>query len=456
MMDNIVEKQHNFFREGQSRDVDFRKEQLRKLKNIFQQHEQEIFDALHADFKKPVFETYETELLLIYQEIDHFIKHLSGWTKPQKVSDSLINFPSKNYIHSQPYGISLIIGAWNYPIQLTIAPLLGSIAAGNCSILKPSELAPNSSSLLAGLINPNFDAGYLHVVEGDAEVTQSLLSQPLDHIFFTGSTRVGKIIMKGAAEQLTPVTLELGGKSPTIIDQTADLPLAAKRIAWGKFINAGQTCVSPDYVYLHESLKEQFCELMRQQINEFYGDDPSNSPDFARILNHKHFERLQKLIDPEKVRIGGQTNPDDRYIAPTVMTDISWDDPVMQEEIFGPVLPILTYDKLDEAITTIRSKPKPLALYLFSTDSSTQERIIREIPFGGGCINDTVTHLGNMDLPFGGVGQSGFGSYHGKQSFDTFSHQKSIMKKANWLDIPMRYPPYSGKLKWLKRLTKFL
>ncbi len=456
MMDNIVEKQHNFFREGQSRDVDFRKKQLRKLKNIFQQHEQEIFDALHADFKKPVFETYETELLLIYQEIDHFIKHLSGWAKPQKVSDSIINFPSKNYIHSQPYGVSLIIGAWNYPIQLTIAPLLGSIAAGNCSILKPSELAPNSSSLLAGLINPNFDAGYLHVVEGDAEVTQSLLSQPLDHIFFTGSTRVGKIIMKGAAEQLTPVTLELGGKSPTIIDQTADLPLAAKRIAWGKFINAGQTCVSPDYVYLHESLENQFCELMAQQINEFYGDDPSKSPDFARILNRKHFERLQNLIDPEKVRIGGQTNPDDRYIAPTVMTDISWDDAVMQEEIFGPVLPILTYDKLDEAITTIRSKPKPLALYLFSTDSSTQERIIKEIPFGGGCINDTVTHLGNMDLPFGGVGQSGFGSYHGKQSFDTFSHQKSVMKKANWLDIPMRYPPYSGKLKWLKRLTKFL
>jgi len=456
MMDNIIEKQHNFFREGQSRDVDFRKKQLRKLKNIFQQHEQEIFDALHADFKKPVFETYETELLLIYQEIDHFIKHLSGWAKPQKVSDSIINFPSKNYIHSQPYGVSLIIGAWNYPIQLTIAPLLGSIAAGNCSILKPSELAPNSSSLLAGLINPNFDAGYLHVVEGDAEVTQSLLSQPLDHIFFTGSTRVGKIIMKAAAEQLTPVTLELGGKSPTIIDQTADLPLAAKRIAWGKFINAGQTCVSPDYVYLHESLKEQFCELMRQQINEFYGDDPSKSPDFARILNHKHFERLQKLIDPEKVRIGGQTNPDDRYIAPTVMTDISWDDAVMQEEIFGPLLPILTYDNLDEAVTTICSKPKPLALYLFSTDSSTQERIIREIPFGGGCINDTVTHLGNMDLPFGGVGQSGFGSYHGKQSFDTFSHQKSVMKKANWLDIPMRYPPYSGKLKWLKRFTKFL
>lgn len=455
-MDTIFEQQYNFFKEGRNRNVSFRKKQLQKLKHIFKQHEQQVYDALYADFKKPAFETFETELLLIFQEIDYLLAHLSDWTRPQKVSGSILNFPSKNYVYSQPYGISLIIGAWNYPIQLTIAPLLGSMAAGNCSILKPSELASHSSSLLAELINSHFDAGYLHVVEGNAEVTQSLLEQPMDHIFFTGSTRVGKIIMKAAAEQLTPVTLELGGKSPAIIDQTAKLPLAAKRIAWGKFINAGQTCVSPDYVYIHRSLKNQFCELMEQQITEFYGSNPSESNDFARILNHKHFERLQKLINPVKVRIGGQTDRDDHYIAPTVMTEVSWEAPVMQEEIFGPILPVLTYEDMDDVINTIRTKPKPLALYLFSTDSKTQERIIEEIPFGGGCINDTVAHLGNLDLPFGGVGQSGFGSYHGKQSFDTFSHQKSVMEKANWLDIPMRYPPYSGKLKWLKQLTKYL
>lgn len=455
-MKAIVEQQHTFFNSGQSLDVSYRKKCLGKLKSLLQQHEEQIFDALEADFRKPAFETYETELLPIFHEIDYLLDHLADWAKPEKANSSVFSFPSKSYIHSQPYGVSLIIGAWNYPIHLTIAPLLGSIAAGNCSILKPSELAPHSSSLMAELINSNFDDGYLHVVEGDAETTQQLLDQPLDHIFFTGSTRVGKIIMKAAAEQLTPVTLELGGKSPTIIDQTADLALAAKRIAWGKFINAGQTCVSPDYVYIHESKRDEFCQLLGRKITEFYGSDPSESNDFARILNQRHFKRLQQLIDHSKVRIGGQTVPEENYIAPTVMTDMTWEDPIMQDEIFGPILPILTFENINEVIRAVRSKPKPLALYLFSTDTVIQERIINEISFGGGCINDTIMHLGNYDLPFGGIGQSGFGSYHGKHSFDTFSHQKSVMKKSNWLDIPLRYPPYSGKLKWLKRLTKYL
>lgn len=454
--ETIVSNQHDFFENSQPRELRYRKQMLKQLKEVFAQNEDRFFESLQADFQKPAFETYETELFLIYQEIDYLLQHLSEWVQPQRVSGSIFNFPSKSYVRQEPYGVSLIIGAWNYPLLLSVNPLLGSMAAGNCSILKPSEMAPHSSALLAELLNENFDPRYLRVVEGDADTTQSLLNQPLDYIFFTGSSKVGKIIMQKAAEQLTPVTLELGGKSPAIIDRSADLKLACKRIAWGKFVNAGQTCVSPDYVYIHHSLEDRFYELMEQTIHKFYGDNPAQSPDFARIHNDRHFGRLQSLLEPSKVVTGGQTNAENRYIAPTVMRDVSWDDPVMQQEIFGPILPVLTYNKLDQVITTVRSKSKPLALYLFSTDSASQERVTTQIPFGGGCINDTVAHLGNLDLPFGGVGQSGFGSYHGKKSFDTFSHQKSIMKKSNWLDIPMRYPPYDGKLKWLKRLAKYL
>lgn len=455
-MDNTITKQHDFFDTGKSREVSFRKEQLQKLKALLEGHEDQIYEALDADFRKPAFETFATELLITYQEIDHLVANLSRWTKPQKVKGSLLNFPSKNYIHAQPYGVSLVIGAWNYPLQLTLNPALGSMAAGNCTVLKPSEIAPHTSELLAELINPNFDPGYLHVVQGDAEVTQSLLDQPLDYIFFTGSTRVGKIIMKAAAEQLTPLTLELGGKSPAIIDETADLELAARRISWGKFINAGQTCVSPDYLYVHNSVKDELCALIQKEITSFYGDDPQQSNDLARIINRSHFERLVSLIDPSKVIFGGSTDAEDLYIEPTVMTDVNWDDAVMQEEIFGPVLPILTFEKVEEVISAVTNHPKPLALYLFTTDKKTEERITQQIPFGGGCVNDTVAHLGNLELPFGGIGQSGFGSYHGKSSFDVFSQQKSIMKKSRWLDIPVRYPPYDGKFKWLKTLSKFI
>jgi aldehyde dehydrogenase (NAD+) len=288
------------------------------------------------------------------------------------------------------------------------------------------------------------------------ETTQALLDQPLDYIFFTGSKQVGKTVMKAAAEQLTPLTLELGGKSPAIVDQTADLPLAAKRIAWGKFINAGQTCVSPDYVYIHKSIEKQFCSLLAQNITSFYGENPQKSPDYARIISHKHFDRIEQLINPDKIYSGGQTDRQDRYIAPTIMKDVQWDDPVMQEEIFGPVLPVLTYQNVAKVISTLNSRSSPLALYLFTKDSKQEQTIINRIQFGGGCINDTVAHLGNLELPFGGIGESGFGSYHGKASFDTFSHKKSIMKKNNWLDIPLRYPPYSGKFKWLKKLTNLL
>ncbi|MDZ7716680.1 MAG: aldehyde dehydrogenase [Balneolaceae bacterium] len=449
---NIVEKQHRFFKSGKTKDTSFRLRQLKKLKRILQENEQEIFDALDNDFKKPAYETYATELGILYMEINHLTGNLEKWAKPQKVSGSIINFPSTNYIYSEPYGVSLVIGAWNYPLQLSLNPVLGSIAAGNCTIIKPSELAPNTSSLLAEIINKRFDEGYLKVVEGAAETTQALLSEPLDHIFFTGSTRVGKIIMKAAAEQLTPVTLELGGKSPAIVDKTADIHSTAKRIAWGKFVNAGQTCVASDYVYVHESVKESFLKTLKEEITKFYGSDPKKSPDYARIINEDHFNRLKQFLNNGNMYMGGPNNEEELYIAPTILTDITWDDPIMQEEIFGPILPILSFGNMDEVIDTLQDKPKPLALYIFSEDAKNQQKIISSLSFGGGCINDTVAHLGNHNLPFGGIGNSGIGNYHGKASFDTFSHQKSIMEKTTWFDNPLRYPPYNGALKWLKKL----
>lgn len=447
-----VEQQHRYFRKGATKDLPFRLEQLKKLKKLLKKHEDDILDAINTDFKKPPFESYVSEVGMLYSEIDHIRKHLKNWAKPERVWGSLINFPSLNYIYSQPYGVSLVIGAWNYPILLSLSPVLGSMAAGNCTVIKPSEIARNSSHILAEIINPNFDEGYLKVVEGAADITQKLLDQPLGYIFFTGSARVGKIIMQAAAKQLTPVTLELGGKSPAIIDSTANLPVAARRIVWGKFLNAGQTCVAPDYVYVHQDVKENFLDQLTGEITNFFGSDPRKSTDFARIINQDHFNRLKQFLDNGSLVAGGRTDEHDLYIEPTVLQHISWDDEVMQEEIFGPILPILEFNNLETAINTIRNKPTPLALYLFSENSGVHRKVIEEIPFGGGCINDTVAHLGNLNLPFGGLGPSGMGSYHGKASFDVFSHKKSIMKKSTWLDIPLRYAPYTDNLKWLKKL----
>ena len=448
----IVKHQKKYFQSGVTKDVSFRIEQLKKLKNVLKKHEHKIFDALKNDFQKPAFETYGTELGILYTEIDHIVKNLSSWANPERVSGSLINFPSANTIYHQPYGIALVIGAWNYPIQLTLNPVIGAMAAGNCVIAKPSELASHSSSIMANIINTAFDAEYLHIIEGAAETTQQLLKEPLDYIFFTGSTRVGKIIMQAAAEQLIPITLELGGKSPAIVDKTAKLETTAKRIAWGKFVNAGQTCVAPDYLYIHPSVQEELIDKLTNCIHEFYGDDPSESSDYPRIINDDHFNRLTSYLENGTLASGGEYTLKDRYIAPTILTDIEWDDPVMQEEIFGPILPILTFNDIDTAIAQINAHPNPLALYLFSEDTSQQQRIISEISFGGGCINDTIAHLGNQNLPFGGVGNSGMGRYHGKASFELFSHQKSIMKKTTWFDIPLRYAPYKNNLKWLKKL----
>jgi aldehyde dehydrogenase (NAD+) len=450
--EQIVKRQKEYYQTGATKEVSFRIEQLKKLKKLLKNHEKEIFDALEKDFSKPPFETYGTELGILYTELDHLIKHVASWAKPKTVSGSLINFPSKNTVYSEPYGVALVIGAWNYPIQLTLNPVIGAMAAGNCVIAKPSEMASRSSAIMARFINEAFDPGYLHVVEGAAETSQQLLDAPPDYIFFTGSTRVGKIIMKAAAEHLIPVTLELGGKSPAIVDETADLHTAAKRIAWGKFVNAGQTCVAPDYLYVHSSVQSQLMDELRQSIKEFYGTNPAQSPDYPRIINDDHFNRLTDFLNNGTITAGGEHASDERYIAPTILSDVSWNDAVMQEEIFGPVLPVLSYEEIEEAINQINTRPKPLALYLFSETKSRQQRIINEIPFGGGCINDSIAHLGNHNLPFGGIGNSGMGSYHGKASFDVFSHRKSIMKKTTWFDVPLRYPPYKDNLKWLKKL----
>lgn len=447
-----VESQHSFFSSGQTRTVDFRLQQLKRLKHVLKDNEDQLFDALKQDFQKPAFETYGTELGILYEEIDLHLKKTPKWSRPQRVSGSLINFPSKDYIYSQPYGVSLVIGAWNYPILLALHPVVSSIAAGNTVVLKPSELAEHTSRLLHKLISTTFSPDFFTVIEGEVETGKILLEQPFDFIFFTGSTRVGRIVMQAAAKQLTPVVLELGGKSPAIVDTTADLALAAKRIAWGKYLNAGQTCVAPDYLLVESTVKEELLTHLKEAITQFYGKDPAQSSDYPRIINQNHFNRLRNLLDDGNIVIGGNTDSRDLYIGPTILDDIAWGDTVMQEEVFGPVLPILTYDTLDEIIEKVNNRPTPLSLYLFTSDEKVKERVINLIAFGGGCINDTVAHLGNSNLPFGGKGASGMGQYHGKSGFDTFSHKKSIMKKATWFDNPFRYAPYGNKLKWLKKI----
>ncbi|WP_220273434.1 aldehyde dehydrogenase [Pontibacter diazotrophicus] len=452
----LVQKQRTFFATGKTKELDFRKEQLLQLQQAIRKHEQELIDAMYADFRKPEFESFISEIGFVELELKLTLKNIENWVKPKPVKEALLNFPSRSYVYSSPYGINLIIGPWNYPINLLITPLLGAMAAGNCIILKPSEIAANTSAVIAKMIRETFDEEYVAAVEGGVETTQHLLAQRFDHIFFTGSTRVGQIIMKSAAEHLTPVTLELGGKSPAIVAEDADLELAARRITWGKFLNAGQTCVAPDYLLVHEQVKEELVQLITQCITDFYGDDPDKSPDFARIINDSHYERLSGLLRQGTIRTGGQTDAKQRYIAPTLLDQVDWEHPVMQEEIFGPILPVLSYSNLAEAIELVNRGENPLALYFFSSSRKKQQTVLRCTQFGGGCINDTVSHLVNPNLPFGGVGGSGVGSYHGKSSFNVFSHQKSVLHRGTWLDLPLRYPPYQNRLPLLRRLFKWL
>jgi aldehyde dehydrogenase (NAD+) len=434
--------------------VNFRIHQLETLKKMLSEHEEDFNTAVHKDFKKPELEMYATELGIVHNEISYVLKKLKKWTKPQKVSGSWVNFPSKNYTISEPYGSVLIIAPWNYPVQLALLPLVGAIAAGNTIVIKPSEITSNTSKALKEIIQKWFKEEFVAVVEGGVEKNQELLAQDFDYIFFTGSTRVGKIVMEAAAKNLTPVTLELGGKSPCIVDESADLKTSARRIAWGKFVNAGQTCVAPDYLLLQSSIQKEFLEYFEEAVSEFYGENPKESPDFPRVVNQSHFERLIGYLEDGKIHLGGEADAADFFIAPTVLTDIEKDAKVMEEEIFGPILPVLTFEELPDAIDIINAKNKPLALYLFTNKKEAEEAVLEQCSFGGGAINDALAQLGNHHLPFGGVGSSGMGAYHGKQSFETFSHTKSIMKKPFFLDIPFRYAPYKGKLKWIKRILK--
>jgi aldehyde dehydrogenase (NAD+) len=450
----LMARQRAYFESGATRSLAFRTKMLKRLRKAVKHYEPELVQALQDDFRKCAFETYLSENGMVLEELGFVLKHLPEWVGPQKVETPVTILPGTSYIHPTPYGTSLIIGAWNYPFQLVMMPLVGALAAGNTAIVKPSELSPSTAGVIARILGECFEPEYVAVVEGGVATTQALLAERFDYIFFTGSTRVGKIVAAAAAKHLTPTTLELGGKSPCIVDKDAHLDYAAKRIVWGKFLNGGQTCVAPDYLLVHEDVKEELLFKMRQYIREFYGADPQESPDYPRIINEAHFDRLVGLLGSGKAVAGGKHDRADRYIAPTLLDQVSWDSPVMEEEIFGPILPVLSFSDIGEAFAQVRRLPKPLAAYLFAERKSVQHRFVDEIDFGGGCVNDTVAHFGNPHLPFGGVGSSGSGAYHGKHTFDAFSHRKSVHNKTTWVDVPLRYPPYEGKLPLLKTIIK--
>jgi aldehyde dehydrogenase (NAD+) len=437
--------------------ISTRKEALVKLMDEIIRRENEIIQALYEDFKKPPFESIATETSYIISELKSTIKNIEKWARIKNVTPSILNFPSTDYIVKEPYGEVLIIAPWNYPFQLAMGPLIAAVAAGNQVTLKPSELTPKTSAVILKITEKVFPNQHVKVIEGGVEVTQKLLSQRWDYIFFTGSVAVGKIVAKAAAEHLTPITLELGGKNPCIIDETANLKLAAKRIVWGKFLNAGQTCIAPDYILIQEEMKSHFVDFMKNEITNAYGENPKDSPDFARIINKKNWHRLVSVIEPEKIISGGEIDIEDYYIAPTLIEENNLDSLLMQEEIFGPLLPIITYKNEEEIDKIISRYEKPLALYVFTDDKKFARKTILDYSFGGGCVNDTVIHFANKRLPFGGVGHSGIGAYHGQLSFDTFSHHKGIVKKANWLDLNLRYAPYTNsKISTLKKLVNWL
>jgi aldehyde dehydrogenase (NAD+) len=447
----ILAKQCVFFSSGQTREVGFRLKALKTLKDAIFQSETELISALDQDLRKPALESYTSELGLVINEINYALKNLQKWTRPRKVPANLLTFPAKSYLLKEPYGIVLIIAPWNYPVQLALSPLVGAIAAGNCLILKPSELAPATTAVLAKMLSAAFAPDYMKVITGDAATSQCLLKQRFDKIFFTGSPRIGKSVMEQAARHLTPVTLELGGKSPCIVDQNVDLEVAAKRIVWGKFFNAGQTCVAPDYLLVHQEMKTPLCQALQKWITHFFGADPATSPDLAKIINIRHFDRLTAYLKDAQIISGGRWDAERLYIEPTLIEATDWEAPVMQEEIFGPILPVITYANPEEVINLISRHPDPLACYIFSRDRQLVKRLLTSIPFGGGCVNDTLTHLLNHNLPFGGRGASGSGNYHGKYSFETFSHTKAVVKAGWHFDLPMKYPPYRGNHRLLRK-----
>lgn len=453
-----VKRQRTWFAGGQSLDVDFRIAQLRKLKELINRHEAEIMEALRLDLGKSKFEAFATEIGMSLNPIDHCIKNTARWARPKSVPTPLFHFIGSSKIYSDPYGVTLIIAPWNYPFQLAISPLAGAIAAGNTCIIKPSEVAPATSNILAKIINPNFDPGFLYVLEGGVEATTDLLKEKFDYIFFTGGTAVGKIVYEAAARHLTPVTLELGGKSPCIVDKDINITIAARRITWGKLINSGQTCVAPDYLYVHKEVKSALIEAIKKEINGFYGENPIGNEEYGKIINHRHFERLKSYLNNAPVIHGGKADENALKIEPTLVDCPAGDSALLTEEIFGPILPIIEFTEVSEVIRYVNDRAKPLALYVFSNNTDFQDAILKNTSSGGVSINDTVMHMTGESMPFGGVGDSGMGAYHGTSSFDTFSHKKAVLKRTFWPDAPLRYPPYNkvslGSLK--KLISKLL
>ena len=450
-MKTIFQNQKNFFNSNKTKSIDFRKQQLKKLKKLLKENEDVLFEAIYRDFKKAKFETYTTELSLLYSEIETALSQLNSWSKKKRVRTNFANFPAKSYIIPEPLGVVLVIGAWNYPYQLAIAPAIAALTAGNTVILKPSEIAFHSSAIMAKIINESFDAAVFYVQEGGVPETTTLLELPFDKIFFTGSTAVGKIVYQAAAKNLTPVTLELGGKSPTFVCKDADLEITAKRMVWAKFLNAGQTCIAPDYVLVEETIKTSFLKAIVRELKK------TNycivNENYVQIINDRNFERLKKLIDPNKIYYGGKTDKTERLIYPTILDNCTFDDLVMQEEIFGPILPIISFTNLDEALAKVKEREKPLSCYVFTSSYAIQHKIENELSFGGGAINDAIMHISNNKMPFGGVGASGMGNYHGKFGFDTFSHFKSILNKPTWLEFNFKYSPYT---EWKQKIIKML
>ena len=449
-----LKAQRIFFQKGSTLDITYRKQALKSLRKVIRENESEILEALEHDLGKSPFESFASEIGLVYSEITYMLKNIDRLSRPERAATEPANFPSVSRIYKEPYGSVLIMAPWNYPFQLSLIPLIGAVAAGNCAVVKPSDYAPCVAHMVDVIIDAAFDKRHVFTVTGGREANQSLLSHSFDYIFFTGGKTVGRLVMHAAAEHLTPVTLELGGKSPCIVDETADISLAAKRIAWGKFINCGQTCVAPDYIYVHKNVKKDFLKALIRSIEAFYGCDPINNKDYGKIVNEKHFDRLTGLFKDVPLYYGGRTDRSLCRIAPVIIDHADWNMKVMQEEIFGPVIPILEYDDLGEVKREIRKHPKPLALYLFTSSKIVEKDILNSVSFGGGCINDTLMHLCSSSMPFGGVGESGMGNYHGRYSFDTFTHKKSILKKDTHIDLPIRYAPFRKNLNLLKLILR--
>jgi aldehyde dehydrogenase (NAD+) len=451
-VEQLVRTQRTYFNSNATKSVAFRIAQLDRLRSVLRANETAIFAAIHSDYQKSAFDSFLTEFLVVYDDLEAAIQHVSQWAETKRVPTNLLNWPSRSYIIPEPLGVTLVIGAWNYPVQLSLAPAVAAMAAGNTVVLKPSELCPATSALLAQLIASNFAPDYFTVVEGGIPETTALLEQKFDKIFFTGSTTVGRIVYQAAAKHLTPVTLELGGKSPVIVAPDAEMDVSIKRLVWAKFLNAGQTCIAPDYVLVHESVEREFIERTKQAIQA--AQLSIENGNYVRIINERNTARIIGLIDPAKVVLGGDHSVTERYIAPTLMTGVEFSDRIMSEEIFGPVLPVIRYTDLDRAIAEIKARPKPLSLYLFTKDSVIREKVLREVSFGGGCVNDAIMHISNGHLPFGGVGGSGMGRYHGEAGFQAFSHYKSILDKPTWFEAGVKYFPHTPrKLRLLRRLA---